>query len=1425
VHALVALFTLLGIGMTQGQPIEVPNDLFENRLPLEFNVPVRSSFSGTGLQPDEPDRIGDWRAEFPTHHPVWWQWTSDVSNLVSVVVSATYQRPLVSVFVGDALTNLHRIGTLTFQNPTVRDGTNFYATEVQFQALPGTNYVIEVDNQVPLTLGWDGPAESDISGYRLFRSTITEPFAVIDVGNTTNHSIWDLQPDTFYSFVVTAYSLWGFESDFSTELLLVSPSGVQDSDDYEIRLVQPPSIYLSTPVAFTNYAAGTDVPLECSIVDGSEIERVEYSFQLQYGDRGEVTVATSTNAPFNATWTNAPVGRYFISARAYSKLGASGLSAPVLVTVGAPANDLFRNRTVLTAGVPVEGLTVAAGKEDGEPLLIGGDPVLRTVWWSWTATSNRPTAVVVTMPNHPPRLAVFTGSALGTLVETTRSGTSYSVLSNDVLYFTRTIDFTPQAGRAYRIVAGETFEDPFSIVITDRPGVSITSPSTAGEFPTNAIVPLQADAFDGDGQPAQVTFCYASADGRNGVIGTVTNIPFGLLWDSPQAGSYSLTAIARDRFGAETTSAAVPLIVGRAENDSFENPFLIPTFPISTNQNAHMASLQSSEPKTVSDRTIAQSVWWRWTADHTGPCSIVVSTGSKAAIAGVYVGTIVTNLTRISNFHTNNAISALPTTSIKSQINFNATLGTTYSILVDSSGEAYSLALTQPPTVKIASPVSPADFTPLSAIPFLLDTSDADGSVTRVEYFYSSETLPSQLLGHVEAAPFSLIVSNLERGIYKVTVRAIDNLDAVSFSLPITVYVGRPVNDFFSTRPVLSESPFTVNGSTIAASHESGEPVLSSGGNGHTVWWRWTAPRSGIHLLSVRMPDVQPIVGIFSGSTLQSLSLVDSSQSVESFLEGLTNIYLAHCRFSAIAGQTYSILVDVSWGPGTDFTMSLNAVPVCNLLTPPDRSDFAPGSDILLDSTAIDPDGEIMEVTYLRGIDETPVPGVALNAPYTIIITNAAPGNYLIVGRAVDDLGTDGFSPPVEFTVGGVTNDLFANRLPLVGNSVTIVGDNSIAMPEPGEPSHAGQNGHNSVWWSWTAPDSGDYLLSSAGSSFSSLLGVYNGTSLTNLVHATGWYQDFTSDRLILEATEGTIYQIAVDGLDGRYGQIILTIDKMLQPTNDNFDARAVIPGIQAVLFANNGGATAEPDETARAASLAARSLWWTWTAPASGFAQIDWNGSQLDTVVGVYIGSTLTNLTLVAEGPDAGAALQDQIDFRTTANTVYQIAVDGRDGAAGAFFFNFGFAPDPLTITGLAVSNAEIVLHFESSEGGRVIVEYSNNLRDWFPLSTNIVTSNCVIFVDPDFGDQNTRFYRAILDLTLRSVAIENWSESQNAFSFEIPGSEGGLLTIEASEDLIDWTSLSTNTVLNGKVLFTDPDRPLHSKRFYRAARTGLGY
>ncbi len=99
-----------------------------------------------------------------------------------------------------------------------------------------------------------------------------------------------------------------------------------------------------------------------------------------------------------------------------------------------------------------------------------------------------------------------------------------------------------------------------NITVTSAPNqlptVSITSPTAGQSFPEPASLTIAASASDTDGTIVGVDFYVGTQ-----LLGTDTTSPYTAAWSNVAAGSYSLTAVARDNAAGARTSAAVAVTV------------------------------------------------------------------------------------------------------------------------------------------------------------------------------------------------------------------------------------------------------------------------------------------------------------------------------------------------------------------------------------------------------------------------------------------------------------------------------------------------------------------------------------------------------------------------------------------------------------------------------------------------------------------------------------------------------------------------------------------------------------------------------------------------------------------------------------------------------------------------------------------------
>ncbi|MFL6036057.1 MAG: FG-GAP-like repeat-containing protein [Gaiellaceae bacterium] len=139
----------------------------------------------------------------------------------------------------------------------------------------------------------------------------------------------------------------------------------------------------------------------------------------------------------------------------------------------------------------------------------------------------------------------------------------------------------------------------------------------------------------------------------------------------------------------------------------------------------------------------------------------------------------------------------------------------------------------------------------------------------------------------------------------------------------------------------------------------------------------------------------------------------------------------------------------------------------------------------------------------------------------------------------------------------------------------------------------------------------------------------------------------------------------AVDGagnVDATPASRSWTVDpNIVTPANDSFSNAQPIAGGSGSGSVNGTNVEAWYDNLATIASNpGGRSVWYRWTAPARVQVTFDTVGSDFDTLLGVYTGTSPFALTSVAEDDDSGGSRASRVSFVAAAGQEYMIAVDG---------------------------------------------------------------------------------------------------------------------------------------------------------------------
>jgi uncharacterized repeat protein (TIGR02543 family) len=169
-------------------------------------------------------------------------------------------------------------------------------------------------------------------------------------------------------------------------------------------------------------------------------------------------------------------------------------------------------------------------------------------------------------------------------------------------------------------------------------------------------------------------------------------------------------------------------------------------------------------------------------------------------------------------------------------------------------------------------------------------------------------------------------------------------------------------------------------------------------------------------------------------------------------------------------------------------------------------------------------------------------------------------------------------------------------------------------------------------------------------------------------------------------------------------------------PSNDNFTNATVIPPDGLTNDFTTTYASRENLEPEIAGNPGGHSLWWTWTAPAIGTVSVGTTDSDFTALLGVYTGSSISNLTVVSnyDGIRNGSG-STYAAFPVTQGTQYQISVDGYNGQSGTAVFTLKFAQDKIppkvAITspaaGADVTNSTILVEGTASDNVAVAAVY----------------------------------------------------------------------------------------------------------------------
>ncbi|MBJ6110365.1 hypothetical protein JAO73_15180 [Hymenobacter sp. BT523] len=391
-----------------------------------------------------------------------------------------------------------------------------------------------------------------------------------------------------------------------------------------------------------------------------------------------------------------------------------------------------------------------------------------------------------------------------------------------------------------------------------------------------------------------------------------------------------------------------------------------------------------------------------------------------------------------------------------------------------SAGSGTTAPANTPPTVSLS---APATGTVGTALALSATAADANGTVSKVEFFSGATKLGEDL-----TSPYSLSYTPTAAGTLGLTARATDNAGASTTSNTASVTVGTgttttppvtssgdPANSTFYRAFNLGGAAATIDGRSWEAS--SGAANFSTNASG------WSSPGASLNpatdaaragMITSALFGTGPTLavgGVASGTYSVYLYIWEdnSPETLNIQLEGQT-VRTGYSTGSAghweRVGPFTANVTDGTLNVGTTggnanlsgleiFKQNSTTAPAN---TPPTVSLSAPatgtvGTALTLSATAADANGTVSKVEFFNGATKL---GEDLTAPYAFSYTPTAAGTLGLTARATDNAGAATASTAVNVTVSAPANPLatgpanatFYRAFNLGGAATTIDGRN-----------------------------------------------------------------------------------------------------------------------------------------------------------------------------------------------------------------------------------------------------------------------------------------------------------------------------------------------------------------------------------------------
>ncbi|MFM7103061.1 MAG: hypothetical protein ACKO3N_18060, partial [Verrucomicrobiota bacterium] len=269
----------------------------------------------------------------------------------------------------------------------------------------------------------------------------------------------------------------------------------------------------------------------------------------------------------------------------------------------------------------------------------------------------------------------------------------------------------------------------------------------------------------------------------------------------------------------------------------------------------------------------------------------------------------------------------------------------------------------------------------------------------------------------------------------------------------------------------------------------------------------------------------------------------------------------------------------------------------------------------------------------------------------------------------------------------------------------------------------------------WTAPAGGWTEVTTEGSDFDTLLGIYLGEQVDALeLVAANDDALGESSTARFPARAGVTYRIAVDGFNNGTGPVTGSVRLALSlspgpvnaPPGDNSAGAIPLGTLPVTIEGDSADASREPGEPLHAGRIGSHSLWHRWIADRTGMVLASTAGSAFDTLLAVYTrpsGGSWSGVAANDDAPGEEGNYTSRLEFPATAGFAYWIAVDGYDGARGRLVLSLRDVSPEVTTLSLEgpepQPDGRLRLWVRGPMGRTCQVEVSGDLATWSPAGT----------------------------------------------------------------------------------------------------------